>query len=67
MLWFVIQSYPTLCKPINCSLPGSSVHKDSLGKNTGVRCHTLLQVVFPNQGLNMGLPPCKQILYHLSH
>ena len=22
----VIQSYPTLCKPMGCSLPGSSVH-----------------------------------------
>ena len=23
----VAQSYPTLCDPINCSLPGSSVHE----------------------------------------
>jgi len=22
----VAQSYPTLCKPVDCSLPGSSVH-----------------------------------------
>ena len=26
----------TLCGPMNCSLPGSSVHGDSPGKNTGM-------------------------------
>ena len=40
---------------------------DSPGKNTGVCCHNLLQGVFPSQGLNLGLPHCRQILYHLSH
>ena len=30
----VAQSCPTLCDPVDCSLPGSSVH----GKNTGVGC-----------------------------
>jgi len=39
---------------------------DSLGKNAGVGCHTLLQGIFPTQGLNPGLPHCRQILYHLS-
>ena len=28
---------------------------DSLGKNTGVGCHALLQGLFPTQGLNPGL------------
>ena len=28
---------------MDCSRPGSSVHEDSLGKNTGVGCHFLLQ------------------------
>ena len=37
------------------------------GKNTGVGCHFLLQRIFPTQGLNPGLPQCRQILYHLSH
>ena len=46
---------------------GSSVHGDSAGKNTGVGCHALLQGIFPTQGLNPGLPHCRQILYHLSH
>ena len=40
---------------------------DSPGKNTGVGCHALLQRIFPTQGLNSGLPHCKQILYCLSH
>ena len=30
-------------------------------------CHALLQVIFPTQGSNPGLPHCRQILYHLSH
>ena len=49
------------------SLPGSSVRRDSPGKNTGVGCHALLQGIFPNQGSNPGLPHYRQILYHLSH
>ena len=40
---------------------------DSLRKNTEVGCHALLQRIFPTQGSNPGLPPCRQILYHLSH
>ena len=30
-------------------------------------CHFLLQEIFPTQGLNLGLPHCTQMLYHLSH
>ena len=35
----VTQNRPTLCDPTDCSPPGSSVHGDSPGKNTGVSCH----------------------------
>ena len=35
-----LQSYPTLCDPIDGSPPGSPVPP---GKNTGVGCHFLLQ------------------------
>ena len=38
MLCLVTQSCPTFCKPMDCSPPGSSVHGDSLGKNTGLGC-----------------------------
>ena len=52
---------------MNCSPQGSSVHGDSPGKNTEVGCHFLLQGIFPTQGLNPGLPHCRQMLYCLSH
>ena len=48
---------PTLCNPIDCILPGSSVHGDSPGKNIGVVCRFLLEGIFLSQGLNPGLPP----------
>ena len=35
----VAQSCPTLCNPMDYNPPGSSVHEDSPGKNTGVSCH----------------------------
>ena len=40
---------------------------DSPGTNTVVISHSLLQGIFPSQGLNLCLPHCRQILYHLSH
>ena len=36
---------------------------NSPGQNTGVGSYSLLQGIFPTQGLNPGLPYCKQILY----
>ena len=63
----VTQSCLTLYNPMDCSLPGSPVHRDSPGKNTGVGFHAILQGIFPTQGSNPCLPYCKQILYHLSH
>ena len=35
---------------------------NSPGKNTAVGCHFLLQGIFPTQGLNPGLPHCRQTL-----
>ena len=40
---------------------------NSLGQNTGVGRLSLLKGISPTQGLNPGLPHCKQILYQLSH
>ena len=53
-LCLVAQPCSTLCNPMDFSPPGSSVHRNSLGKNTGVVCHALLQGIFPLQGSN----PC---------
>ena len=67
VLCLVVQSCLSLCDNMDCSLPSSSVRGDSPGKNTGVGCHALLQRIVPTQGLNPGLPHCRQILYHLSY
>ena len=67
VLCLVTQLCLTLCSPMDCSLPGSSVHGESPGKNTGVGCHALLHGIFPTQRSNPGLPHCRWILYHLSH
>ena len=48
-----------LCFPL-CS-------QNSLGENTGVGSHLLLQGTFSTQGSSPGLLHCRQILYHLSH
>ena len=40
---------------------------NSAGQNTGVGSLSLLQGIFPTQGLNPGLPHCGWILYQLSH
>ena len=104
----VSHSCPIICDPMDCSLPGSSIHgilqarilewfamsfsrrlshprdrthvsfvsctdrcvlyyQCHLGSQTGVVSHYLLQGNFPTQGSNLGLPHCRQILYHLSH
>ena len=48
----VTKSCPTLCDPMDYSLPGSSDPWDSPGKNTEVGHHDLLQEIFPIQGSN---------------
>ena len=59
----VAQSCLTLCDPVDCSLcPGNSPDK-----KTGVGSHSFLQGIFPTQRSILGLPHCRQILYHLSH
>ena len=49
------QSCLTLCDPM-----------DSPGQNTGVGSRSLLQQIFPTQGLNPGLLRCRESLYSLS-
>ena len=65
LLFLVAQSCLSLCDPMDCNSPDSSVHANSPGKNTG--SHALLQGVLPTQGSNPGLLHYRQILYHLSH
>ena len=46
--YIVTQSCLTLCDPMDCSLPGSSVH--GILQPSGVGCHFLHQGIFPMQG-----------------
>ena len=67
LLCLVDQLCLTPCNPMDCSLPGSSVH--------GILQVTILewvaisfsQGIFPTQGSNPCLLHCRWILYHLSH
>ena len=62
-----LQPCPTLSDPMGCSPPGSSVHGDSLGKNTEVGCHVLLQEVFQTQDQTLiSYVSClgRHVLYH---
>ena len=65
----VAQSCLTLCDPMDCSCHATVGHGDgdSPGQNTGVGCHALLRGILPTQGSNLGIPHCRQILYHLIH
>ena len=56
VLCLVDQSCLTLCNSMDCSLPGSSVHGDSPGKNTEVGRHSHLQGIFPTQGIKPRSP-----------
>ena len=60
VLCLVTQSCLTLCDPVDCSPPGSSVHGIFQTRITGVGCHALLQGIFLMQGLN---PRFLQILH----
>ena len=59
VLCLATQLCSTLYNSMDCSPPGSSVHEDSPGKNTGVGCHSLLQGIFLTQELNWGLLHCR--------
>ena len=62
VLCLVAQPYPTLCDPLDCSPPGSSIH--------GILQARILEWVtipfsmdLPNPGIDLGLLHCRQILY----
>ena len=64
----VTQSRPTLCNPMDCSPPGSSVHGILQARILEWGCHASTRESSPStQGLNPGLLHCRWILYHLSH
>ena len=62
-----LQPCPTLCDPMDCSPPGSSVSGILQARILEGAAITLLQGIFPTSELNPVLPHCRQILYWLSH
>ena len=67
VLCLVFQLCPTLCDSIDCSLPSSSVHRDSPGKILEWVAISSSRGSSQPRGLNPGLPHCRCILYRLSH
>ena len=65
MCVLVAKSCMTLCYPMGCSPPVSSVHGIFPGNNSRVGCHFLPQRIFLTQGSNLGLLHCR--LYCLGH
>ena len=60
-----LQSCLTLCDPVNCSLPGSSVHVTLQARI--LEWVAVLQGIFPTQGFILHLLRllhCRQILCH---
>ena len=51
----LLQMCLTLCNPMDCSPPGSSVHGISQARILEQVDHALLQGIFPTQGLNTRL------------
>ena len=67
VLCLVIQSCLTLCDPMDCSPPGSSVIGTLQARILEWVAISSSREIFPNQGLNSSLPLCRRILYRLSH
>ena len=63
----VAQSCPTLCDPMDCSPPGSSVRGIFQGIVLEWIAGSFSGGIFPTQGSNLGLLHCRQTPYGLSH
>ena len=63
----VIQSCQTLCNPMDCSPPDSSIHGIFQARVLEWVAISFSRGIFLMQGSNLGFPHCRQILYHLSH
>ena len=57
------------CSVVSDALQSHGLYSpwNSPGQNTGVCSLSPLKGIFPTQGLNPGLPHCRQILYQPSH
>ena len=74
-IWWKRRVFKELCEQTeSCSVVFGSLWPHGLyspwnspGQNAGMCSCSLLQGIFPTQGLNPGLPHCGWILYQLSH
>ena len=67
LLLFSRYPVPLSCDHMDCSPPGSFCPQDSLGKNTEVGCHFILQSIFSTHGSNLHLLPWQANSLPLSH
>ena len=70
MLFWILFHYESgSCSVVSDFLQPHGLYRpwNSPGQNTGMGSRSLLPGIFPTQGLNPGLPHCRQILYQLSH
>ena len=69
----VAQSCPPLSNPMDCSLPGSSIHGIFPGKSTGVGCHCLLDLDKGKENGKLfrekyaGRRNCQKFTFNLAH
>ena len=61
----VIQSCPTLCDPMNCSMPGLSVHHQ-LPEFTQIHVHRVDDAIQPSHPLSSPSPPAPNPSQHHS-
>ena len=59
----VTQSYPTLCNPMDCSMPGLPVHHQLLGF-TQTHVHQVGDVIQPSHPLSSPSPPAFNLFQH---
>ena len=66
-LRLVAKSCPIVAAPWTVAPPGSPVHGDSPGENSGVGCHFLLPGIVPTRESSPRLLHCRQSLYRQSY
>ena len=61
----IAQSCPTLCKPMNCSMPGLPVHYQ-LPEFTQTHFHQVGDSIQPSHPLSSASPPAPSLSQHQS-
>ena len=63
----IAQSCQTICDPMDCNPPGSSVHGILQARILEWVVIPFFRGIFLTQRSNPGILHCRQILYHLNH